>query len=338
MHKRKPYKDLRIIVTMGDAAGIGPELCLDLLNAEDLVTGGAVRLAVLGSAEILRRVADLTGKPFSTPVYSIDDDKQPVDIPSVVLDLPFSSSQTIEPGRVQASCGRAAAEYIRRGVQLVLNGDADGLVTCPINKEALRLAGEKFAGHTEMLQALTGARYVCMQLASPRITVSLATTHCALSAVSKKLTVERVVKVIELTVAAFEKRGVKHPRLGVCALNPHAGENGLFGDEEQRVIIPALDYARKKGLNVDGPLVPDTAFLAERLAAFDAYIVMYHDQGLIPFKMLAFEDGVNVTLGLPVVRTSPDHGTAFDLAWQGRASSSSLYAAVRMAVSLCSKG
>jgi 4-hydroxythreonine-4-phosphate dehydrogenase len=212
------------------------------------------------------------------------------------------------------------------------------VVTAPIHKEAWSLADIPWAGHTRLLASMTGARRVCMMLADAAITVSLVTTHTALRHVAPLVTSRRVSDVIELTRDALVRMGRADPRIAVCGLNPHAGEHGLFGDEETRHIAPAAASARRKGWRVEGPWPPDTAFLPERRRQTDGYVAMYHDQGLIPFKMLAFARGVNVTLGLPFVRTSPDHGTAFDLAWKGKASPSSLVQAVLLAARLSAAG
>ena len=217
-----------------------------------------------------------------------------------------------------------------------MKGWTAAVVTAPIHKESLRLAGIPYPGHTEILAELTGTDRFCMMLASDEITVSLVTTHTAYGDVTAQISKDRIREVIDLTVAALKRLGKPRPRITVCALNPHAGEHGLFGDEEKRIVEPAVRAARKTGLRVTGPLPPDTAFLPARRKGTDAYVVMYHDQGLIPFKMLAFDKGVNITLGLPIVRTSVDHGTAFDIAWKGKASPNSLMQAVLWAVRLVS--
>ena len=211
---------------------------------------------------------------------------------------------------------------------------ACAIVTAPLHKEALRDAGVPFPGHTEMLAEHTSTRDYCMMLTSAEISVCLVTTHVALSVVPNALSTSRIVKVIELADAAMARLGRGRKQLTVCGLNPHAGEHGLFGDEEAQIIEPAIARARAAGFSVEGPLPPDTAFVPAQREKTDAYIVMYHDQGLIPFKMLSFDVGVNVTLGLPIVRTSVDHGTAFDIAWQGKASAVSMIEAIKVAVKL----
>jgi 4-hydroxythreonine-4-phosphate dehydrogenase len=252
----------------------------------------------------------------------------------MVVDVGDLDADAVEPGVVGNACGRAAADYIEAAVQAALDRNVAAIATAPINKEALRLAGVPYPGHTEMLAALTGAGSVCMMMASDDIVVSLATTHIALADVPFHLTTERIGQTVALTGTALRRVLGREPRMVVCGLNPHAGEHGLFGDEEARIIRPAVKAAHRAGWKVEGPLAPDTAFLPDRRRNTDAYVVMYHDQGLIPFKMLAFETGVNVTLGLPIVRTSVDHGTAFDIAWKGSASARSMVESIRWAVRL----
>jgi 4-hydroxythreonine-4-phosphate dehydrogenase len=252
-----------------------------------------------------------------------------------VLDLKAIRCEVVVPGQVSAACGAAAYRYFTQAIDEALAGHVDAVATCPINKESLHAAGHPFPGHTEILATRTNAERSCMMLTAPEITCSLVTVHVGYREVPALLTTERILDVIELTAAAMERMRGHTPRLLVCGLNPHAGEHGLFGDrEEERVIVPAIEAARAKGIDVAGPLPPDTAFLPKHRTATDAYVCMYHDQGLIPLKALAFEEAVNVTLGLPIVRTSVDHGTAFDIAWQGTAEVSSLVQAVTLAAKL----
>ena len=322
---------------MGDPAGVGPELCLRAL-AEPEARQHGVPL-VFGDGRVLDRVAAACGLAAPTRRLSLRDwiAGARVDVPAVV-DVDAVDAPSVRPGEVQGACGRAAAAYIRAAVESAMSRKVQALVTAPIHKEALRMAGIRHPGHTEWLAELTGARRHCMMMASDRIVVSLATTHVALAEMPSRLTRRGIVDALELTAEALGHLRGRPPRLAVCALNPHAGEHGLLGTEEQEIIQPAIDEARGLGLDVEGPLPPDTAFVPARLARTDAYVVMYHDQGLIPFKMLSFEDGVNVTLGLPIVRTSVDHGTAFDIAWKGIASPRSLFAAIRWAVRLSGSG
>jgi 4-hydroxythreonine-4-phosphate dehydrogenase len=251
------------------------------------------------------------------------------------VDCAAIDAASVVPGAVSKACGRAAYTYIVRSIEAALRTEVAAVATAPIHKEALRLSGVSYPGHTEIFAAKTQASRVCMMLASDEITTSFVTGHMGLIDVPTSITAERVLEVIQLTADAIRRLRGKTPQIAVCGLNPHAGEHGLFGrEEEQRFIEPAIEAARDKGLDVTGPLPPDAAFLPAQRRRFDAFVCMYHDQGHIPFKMLAFDSGVNVTLGLPIVRTSVDHGTAFDIAWQGRASPTSLFQAVRWAARL----
>lgn len=321
-----------IALTMGDPAGIGPELCLRMLIDKEVRTYSIP--VVFGDAELLRRVAKFTGLPAPRTIFSMDDWFRSKVTEPALVDIPCHDLSAITPGRVSKACGLAAYRCVERAVKAAMAHHVGAIVTAPLNKEALHLAGIPHAGHTEILAALTRASAPCMMLSSERITTSLVTTHTGLATVSEKLTRDGILRTLRLTAAAMEQLRRRVPKMVVCALNPHAGENGLFGDEEIRLIAPAIEAARAEGLDVEGPLPPDTAFLPERLARTSAFICMYHDQGLIPFKMLAFESGVNITLGLPITRTSPDHGTAFDIAWTGRANPASMRQAVLYAVQL----
>jgi 4-hydroxythreonine-4-phosphate dehydrogenase len=241
----------------------------------------------------------------------------------------------IEPGKISAACGRAGYVYIEQAIRAALAGKIAGVVTAPIHKEALNLAGVKYPGHTEIFTALTSAKRSCMMLYSDKLTVSMATTHIGYHEVPGRLSVERVRNVIELTAETMRWMLKRQPRLGVCGLNPHAGEHGLFGNrEEEDFVEPAVKQAREQGIQVEGPLVPDAVFTAGQRKNYDAIVTLYHDQGHIPFKMLAFDTGVNITLGLPIIRTSVDHGTAFDIAWRGKADPTSLYSAINVAAEL----
>ncbi len=306
-------------VTMGDPAGIGPELCLALLADEALAR--ICRIRVYGSLGLLKRVAETLALPSPDASYVVDD---------ALLD-----ADQVLPGKVQAICGAAAARCVKRAVEDALQGEIAAVVTAPLHKTALHVAGVAYPGHTEMLAALTGRDDVCMMMWSDALRVCLVTTHVALVDVARQITCARVVRVLELAHQAMQQQGMLRPRITVCGLNPHAGEEDCaFGTEEQQVVMPALSAARERGFDVRGPFPADTAFIPAIRDKTDVYVAMYHDQGLIPFKMLAFETGVNVTLGLPIVRTSPDHGTAFDLAWQGVASDRSMFAAAKLALRL----
>jgi 4-hydroxythreonine-4-phosphate dehydrogenase len=322
-------------ITMGDPAGVGPELCLRVLN-ERRVLRKCVPV-VFGDANVLRRVAAKCHIPFRTPITPLEEwtHAKPLPFP-LVVDCDSFDDTRIKPGKVQVACGRAAYIYIKEAAAAAVSGRVAAIATAPINKEALSLAGVPFPGHTEMLASLTGSKRICMMMACDDMAVSLVTIHVPFAAVPKLITGPQIASVIELTCDAMNRLGRKKPHIVVCGLNPHSGEHGLFGKEEQTIIAPAIAKARAKGLNIEGPLPADTAFLPDRRKQTDAYVVMYHDQGLIPFKMLAFDRGVNITLGLPIVRTSVDHGTAFDIAWKGKASPESLVQSVLWAVRLSS--
>jgi 4-hydroxythreonine-4-phosphate dehydrogenase len=306
------------------------------LLAQTVAPAGCIPV-VFGDADVLATVARRCGLPVPRHVI-FSDQWQAVcgtlKVPTV-LDVGAIRAEFVRPGTIDARTGLASYRYVEAGIEAALRGQVDAVTTGPIHKEALQLAGIPYPGHTEIFADKTGAERSCMMLTSEQITCSLVTTHIGYGKVPAALSVQRILDVIQLTAEAMERIRGRAPRLLVCGLNPHAGEHGLFGDgEEQSLITPAVEEARRQGIDIQGPLPPDTAFLPARRAATDAYICMYHDQGLIPLKALAFDTAVNVTLGLPIVRTSVDHGTAFDLAWQGTAQASSLIQAVILAARL----
>ena len=336
-----------LAVSPGDPAGIGPEL---VLRALALADGSRIALRVRSSVALLERVARTSGIPFPDVLCVSPEEAgaAPRDR-HVVVDDPFAGAASIEPGRVSAECGTWAVRQVELAARDVLAGRAHALVTMPICKEAAKLAGCPFPGHTELLAhvARLESRPV-MAFHSAAVArggsrhglfVALATIHEPLSAVPRLVTAERVFETATVAGRAFGAMFGERPRIGVLGLNPHAGENGAFGSEEREAIAPAIAAARAAGADIEGPLVPDAAFTflgknpALAVPPFDVYVAMYHDQALIPFKLVAFDSGVNVTLGLPFVRTSPDHGTAFDIAWRGAANPSSALAAVELAAS-----
>src|SRR5262245_1574262 len=282
----------RIAITVGDPAGIGPEVAA-------------------------RAADDATVRAVCEPV---------------LYEPPAGA--TFQPGLLSADAGRAAYETIVRATGDAQAGVVDALATAPINKEALHLAGLPWAGHTDLLAHLTGARHVAMMFESDALRVVLATVHIALSRVPASLTKERLEATIALTADAVPKFIKMPPRIAVAGLNPHAGEHGMFGSEEEEVIGPAIASCRARGIDVGGPFPADTIFVRASRGEFDVVVACYHDQGLIPVKLLAFGHAVNVTLGLPIVRTSVDHGTAFDIAGKGIADPRSMIAAVRLAARL----
>lgn len=325
-----------LAVTMGDASGIGPEVIAKALvdervraRARPVVIGdGATMEAATESAGVDARVrwlAALTEARFRAGTIE-------------VLDLQNIDLVALPRGRVNAAAGAAAFAYLQKAVELALAGEVQAIVTAPLSKEALNLAGHRYAGHTEALADLCGARQVAMMLVGGDLRVSHVTTHLALREVPARVQRERIVAVARLTEEAMRRLGVERPRLAVAGLNPHAGEGGLFGCEESDEICPAVDDLRREGLDVHGPLPPDTVFLRALRREFDAVIAMYHDQGHIPVKLLAFDEGVNVTLGLPIIRTSVDHGTAFDIAWTGVARPQSMINALLLAAQMVEGG
>ncbi len=308
----------RIAITVGDVAGVGPELsmrCAALPEVRD-----RCHPILVGPEEILRRIASHLRLP----------------VPDQVADIGSLDGGKVEPGKYNAQTGRASYEAVCWAIDAALSGDIHAVVTGPIQKEAWRDAGIDFPGHTELLAQRTGAAEYSMMLTSEAISCVLATIHLPLADVASSLTTQSVLRAIRLAANAAGRRSDRPPRVTVCGLNPHAGENGLFSHgEETEIIAPAIEAAQQAGIDVSGPLPPDTAFTPASRARTDVYVCMYHDQGLIPLKALAFDDAVNVTLGLPIVRTSVDHGTALDLAWQGTANHQSMLAAINMAIDLC---
>jgi 4-hydroxythreonine-4-phosphate dehydrogenase len=253
----------------------------------------------------------------------------------LILDVPDAlNGQDVAPGGSNSICGRAAARFIEEAVRLCMDGCAAAMVTAPISKKALNLAGVNFPGHTEMLASLVGSRRVSLMLFSEKIAVAFVTLHQSFASVPGALTVERILEVGAALNRYMRLLRGGRPRLALLGLNPHAGEEGLFGDEEERILAPAVQRLRALGIQVDGPLPSDVAFTTESLERYAGYIALYHDQGGIPFKMIAFDVGVNVTMGLGIIRTSPDHGTAFDIAWKGKVRPDSFMSAFHLAVRL----
>ncbi|HCN76715.1 MAG TPA: 4-hydroxythreonine-4-phosphate dehydrogenase PdxA [Verrucomicrobiales bacterium] len=320
---------------MGDPAGVGPEVCLQLL-ANEAVRDFATPV-VFGDARLLARCARQAG--LITPKRIISEIEWPekcanVDEPAV-LDIFGFDAEDFTPGVVSARTGAAGYRYVEKSIAAALAGQVAAVTTAPLNKEALRAAGVNYPGHTEIFAAKTGASRACMFQYSAEVRASFVTVHVGYHEVPVLLTPERILDVIELTADAMQRIRGTRPKLAVLGLNPHAGEHGLFGNrEEEDIIIPAIEAARARGHAVEGPLPPDTAFIPAKRRATDAFICMYHDQGHIPLKALAFDTAVNTTLGLPIIRTSVDHGTACDIAWQGKASGSSLVEAVRLAAKM----
>lgn len=335
-----------LLITMGDAAGIGPEIIAKAFRESPAEMVGCV---VVGDVATMRRAAALTAAPLALPVAQLDSlAEMPCVPPHCIPVLQKCELDAAVPyGRVSALAGRAAAECIVWAARAVLTGEAAAMVTAPIHKEALAAAGGAaagFPGHTEMLQAEAAAFLgkavgdvpVRMMLANDELKTVLVSIHMSLRHAIEAVTFDNVLQTLRITHQTLSSSLGRLPRIAVAGLNPHAGEGGLFGSEEQLLIAPAIAAARAEGLDVSGPFAPDTVFMRARHAPgkpgeFDVVVAMYHDQGLIPVKYLGVAQGVNVTLGLPLVRTSPDHGTAFDIAGTAQADASSLLAAIRMA-------
>ena len=319
-------------ITMGDPAGIGPEIIVKAWPHPEVHAW--CRPLAVGDARIFRRALAVCG--LSLELRPIRDPARAKPSPRAlyVLDVPSITPVRAVPGRLASACGRAAVRSVLAAIDRALAGDLDAVVTAPLNKEAMRLARYRFDGHTEIFGARTRARRVAMMLVVGPMRVIHVSTHTALRVACRKVSQRRVLETIRLAHAAVRQFGVRAPRVAVAGLNPHAGEGGLFGREEIREIIPAISAARQEGINALGPFPPDTVFYRARRGEFDCVVAMYHDQGHIPMKLLGFDRGVNVTVGLPIVRTSVDHGTAFDIAGQGIADERSLVEAIRVAARL----
>jgi 4-hydroxythreonine-4-phosphate dehydrogenase len=315
---------MAVAVSMGDPAGVGPEIVLKAFR------DGTVRedFVVVGDRDVLAACNDALGLGVDVRDASGPTDTRPGCIN--VIDIGAIHRDDFTRGAVSRACGAASKRYVEAGVRLALAGSIDALVTLPVNKEAVRLSDPGFSGHTGFIAGLCRARGVAMMLYSPKLAVSHVSAHLSLRDAIEAVGTERVGEVIDLTASFLSKLGGR-ARLAVAGLNPHAGEAGAFGSEEPRAIAPAVEAARARGIDVTGPMPPDTVFVRASRGEFDAVVCMYHDQGHIPMKLLDFEGAVNVTLGLPIVRTSVDHGTAFDIAWKGVASTKSFAAAFALA-------
>ncbi len=303
----------RIALTMGDPAGIGPEIAARCASSEALKE--IAEISVFGSPSIMEEAARRFAK-------------------SAKLEIEATGSMRFEdvvPGKLSAACGKEAHEAVRRATLDVIAGRFDAIVTCPVNKAAVNAAGIPFTGHTEMVAELCGTQSFAMMQSSGSLRVAFATTHISLAEVPAAANEERILEVAGLLRDAIRAEGIESPKIAVAAINPHAGENGHMGLEDERVVKPACAKMLALGYDVEGPFPPDTLFIEAVRSRFDGILSMYHDQGHIPFKMLAFESGVNSTLGLPIIRTSVDHGTAFEIAWRGIASTGSLEEAVKLA-------
>jgi 4-hydroxythreonine-4-phosphate dehydrogenase len=318
-------------ITMGDPSGIGPELIAKLFNERGLRTAAVV----IGDRAILERATRIVNGRL---VVRVVNHPREASLKPGVMDVLCETDlpADLEFGAVSAVAGAAAYRYVERAIDYALDQSLRAIVTAPLNKEALQAAGISYPGHTEILAAKSGTRDFAMMLSNGELRVLLVTIHVSLAEAIEQITLANELRAIRLAHVAVRRYGIARPRVAVAGLNPHAGENGMFGREEVEVIAPAIAAAREEGIDATGPWPGDTVFMRARRGDFDIVVAQYHDQGLIPIKLLGVERGVNITVGLPFVRTSVDHGTAFDIAGTGTADHSSLHYAFAEAVSLTS--
>ncbi|SLM64569.1 MULTISPECIES: D-threonate 4-phosphate dehydrogenase [Dickeya] len=321
-----------IAVTMGDPAGIGPEIIIKSL-AEGELSGAPV--VVVGCIQTLRRILALG----IVPQVELNEIARPADArfaPGVVnvINEPLAEPESLRQGVVQAQAGDLAYRCIKRATALAMAGEVHAIATAPLNKEALHSAGHLYPGHTELLAKLTNSRDYAMVLYTDKLKVIHVTTHIALRKFLDTLNRDRVETVIAMADTFLKRVGYQAPRIAVAGVNPHAGENGLFGDEEINIVGPSVEAMKAKGIDAYGPCPPDTVYLQAYEGQYDMVVAMYHDQGHIPLKLLGFYDGVNITAGLPFIRTSADHGTAFDIAWTGKAKPESMAVSIKLAMQL----
>ena len=321
-----------IAITMGDPAGIGPEIILKSLAQGEL---SGCRAVVVGCLQTLQRVQALGVTPPAElrAIRRVEDARF---MPGVIniIDVPLENPDALVPGKVQTAAGDLAYRCIAKASALAMAGDVQAIATAPLNKEALHSAGHIYPGHTELLAKLTDSRDYAMVLYTDKLKVIHVSTHIALRKFLDTLSQERIRTVIGLADQFLKRVGYSAPRIAVAGVNPHAGEHGLFGDEEETIVGPAIETMKAKDINVFGPCPPDTVFLQAYEGQYDMVVAMYHDQGHIPLKLLGFYDGVNITAGLPFIRTSADHGTAFDIAWTGKAKSESMAISIQLAMQL----
>ncbi|MEG5672878.1 D-threonate 4-phosphate dehydrogenase [Enterobacter asburiae] len=321
-----------IAVTMGDPAGIGPEIVIKSLTEGEL-SGAPV--VVVGCARTLQRVLEkgITGQADIRTIETVSGARFAAGVINV-LDEPLADPDALKPGIVQAEAGDLAYRCVKRATELAMAGEVKAIATAPLNKEALHLAGHLYPGHTELLAHLTDSKDYAMVLYTDKLKVIHITTHIELRKFLDTLNQDRVKTVIGIADRFLKRVGFQQPRIAVAGVNPHAGENGLFGDEEIKIVGPAIDAMKAQGVNVTGPCPPDTVFMQCHEGMYDMVVAMYHDQGHIPLKLLGFYDGVNITAGLPFIRTSADHGTAFDIAWTGKAKSESMTVSIQLAMQI----
>lgn len=320
----------RLAITMGDPGGIGTEIIVKSLYCAEI--RDYCNPIVIGDRVVMEDAINLLKLPVRLRLVKSPEESNP-EVGTIEL-IDIKEIKRFERCKPTAENGRACVSYIRKAVDLALNRQVAAVVTAPISKEALKMAGMKWHGHTEMLAELTGTKDYAMMLVGGPLKVILVTIHTSLRSVPEFITKEKVLKTILLAKKACDMMEIENPKIAVAGLNPHAGEAGIFGDEEIKEIIPAIEDAKRQGIPVAGPYPPDTVFHKAYKGELDIIVCMYHDQGLIPLKMIAFEGGVNVTVGLPILRTSPDHGTAYDIAWKGIANPLSMLEAIKIATRL----
>jgi 4-hydroxythreonine-4-phosphate dehydrogenase len=323
-------------ITMGDPAGVGPEIIVKALSDPRIFQ--ICRPLVLGDQGIIVNVAQMLGLEVKVnTITNIRAEKYKAGYINV-FNLSNLDANTVVWGKPDERFGKAVVDYIKAGAKLALDGEIDAITTAPINKEVINRAGYAYAGHTELFAELTHTKDYVMMLTGEKLRVALVTTHCRLRDVADLLNTQRIFTILEVTNNSLKEYfAISKPRIAVASLNPHGGEGGIFGDEEERIIIPAINKAKDAGIDAVGTLPPDTLFYYATRGEYDVVVCMYHDQGLIPLKLLNFQNAVNVTLGLPIIRTSVDHGTAYDIAGTGMANETSLKNAIKLAVSMANE-
>ncbi len=319
----------KIAITMGEPRGIGPEIIVKALFCSEIRT--LCNPIVIGDPWIIKRAVKLTRYSLKVVTLASLSDSKPALGKIEVLDVGANLSKKPITDR---DSGRVVVKCIRKAVKLALQKEVRAIVTAPISKETIKAAGYSWPGHTELLADITKAKDASMMFVSDELKIILSTMHLSIKDVPGKINQKRVLRTIELAKKGADMLLIREPRIAVAGLNPHAGESGIFGKEDLESISPAVQKAQESGIDVSGPYPPDVIFYKAYKGEFDIVVSMYHDQGLIPFKMLSFDTGVNVTVGLPVIRTSPDHGTAFDIAWRNMASPSSMLEAIKLASKL----
>ena len=304
----------KIAITIGDPAGIGPEIVLKSILSKGI--SDVCKPVIIGDKAVIEEAIER----LSINLKALE-----------LININEIKNRDFEKNKPTAAGGKACVSYIKKAVELALNKDVDAIVTAPISKESLKMAGFQWPGHTEMLAELTNTKDYAMMFYSDKLKLILVTIHTALKNVPDLIKKGKVLKTIILAKKSCDMLGIENPCIAVAGLNPHAGESGIFGDEEIKEIIPAIEETQKMGIPVSGPYPADALFHKAYNGEFDIIVCMYHDQGLAPFKMISFEKGVNMTVGLPIIRTSPDHGTAYDIAWKGIANPSSIIEAIKLA-------